>query len=143
MGKRGPQKGTRYAKTLAKRRGRERALQLAEVTEERTILEIARLAFTDRRGVWADDGHLKPLNAWTPDEAACLEGLEVIIKNAEAGDGHTDRVHKVKLTSKMGALDLLARHFGLLKDRLEVSAPAEIVAELLKARVAKVGPPRT
>lgn len=83
------------------------------------MLEIARLALTDRRGVWAD-GRLKPLDEWTVDEAACLEGMEVIIKNAQAGDGHTDTVHKVKLTSKPGALEMLARHFGLLSDKVKV-----------------------
>lgn len=121
MGQRGPQKGTHYAKTKAKRRGRERAIQQAEITAERTMLEIARLAFADRRGVWKIDGSLKPLHEWTPDEAACLEGLEVIKKNAEAGDGHVDVVHKVKLAAKRDALQILAKHFGLVTDKLDVT----------------------
>lgn len=121
--RRNGQKGGRpkgpTARTLAKRRGQARALQLAEVTAERTMLEIARLALTDRRGIWKD-GKLKPLTEWTPDEAALLEGLEVIIKNAEAGDGHTDTVHKVRLATKLNALDILAKHFGLYSNKLEV-----------------------
>lgn len=130
------------ARTLAKQRGRAKALAQAEITAARTILEVGRVAFTDRRGVW-NGGRLKALDDWSVDEGACLEGLEVIIKNAQAGDGHTDTIHKIKLTSKMGALEVLARHFGLLNDKLEVTAPAEIVAELLKARVARVDAPQT
>jgi hypothetical protein len=121
VGKRGPKKGSVYAKTEAKRRGRARAIKLAEVTAERTMLELARIAFADRRRVWNANGTLKPLNQWTADEAACLEGLEVIKKNAEAGDGHIDVVHKVKLATKRDALNLLAKHFGLVTDKVDVT----------------------
>lgn len=117
----GRPKGRLAPKTIAKLRGQAKALQQAEITAERTMLEIARLAFTDRRGVWSEGGTLKPLSAWTADEAACLEGLEVIIKNAEAGDGHTDRVHKVRLATKTAALDLLAKHFGLVNNKVDVT----------------------
>lgn len=100
--------------------GQERILKQADITAERTILELGRLAFSDRRGVWVD-GKLKPLKDWTTDEAACLEGFEVIVKNAAAGDGHMDLVHKVKLTGKLGALEVLAKHFGLLVNRVDVT----------------------
>jgi len=124
MGKRGPQKGTRYRKTIAKRRGIARGLKLAEITAERTILELGRLAFADRSGVWGiKDGkrYLKPFEEWTPEQAACLEGFEIIVKNAAAGDGHTDTVHKVRLATKAHALEALAKHFALLTTKVEVS----------------------
>lgn len=121
-GKRGGRpKGRLAAKTIAKRRGYERALTNADITAERVMLELARLATTDRRGVWDADGRLKPLDEWTPEQGACLEGLEVIIKNAEAGDGHVDKIHKVKLATKHSALELLAKHFGLVKDKVDVT----------------------
>lgn len=93
---------------------------MVEVTAERTMLEIAKLAFADRRAVWDDDGRLKPFSKWGPDEAALLEGFEVIIKNAQAGDGQTDTVHKVKLATKLGALEILAKHFGIMTDKVKV-----------------------
>lgn len=85
------------------------------------MLELGRLAFADRRSVWTEDGHLKPFHEWTADEAALLEGFEVIVKNAEAGDGHVDRVHKVRLATKQHALEVLAKHFGLMTNKIEVT----------------------
>lgn len=102
------------------------------------MLEIGRLAFTDRRGPWRD-GHLKPLDEWTDDEAACLEGLEVVIKNAEAGDGHTDTVHKVRLAKKDAALNLLARHFGLVSDKLKLEGKVTL-EQLIVASIEATGP---
>lgn len=112
-------------RTLAKRRGEARALEAAEITAERVILELARLAFADRRGIWEGD-RLKPIAAWTADEAALLEGFEAVVKNAEAGDGHTDRVHKVKLATKHHALELLAKHFGLVTEKVKISGSLKL-----------------
>ena len=39
--------------------------------------------------------------------------MEVIIKNAEAGDGVTDRIHKIRVVDQVKPLELLAKHFGL------------------------------
>jgi hypothetical protein len=63
--------------------------------------------------------------------------MEVIItRNAKARDGHT--VHKFKLWDKTRALEALAKHFGLVKDRLEVSGWDKLSAQLNHARA--VGP---
>lgn len=126
------------ARTQAKQRGRERALRNVDITAERVMLELARLAFTDRRGPWRD-GHLKPLDEWTADEAACLEGFEVIVKNAQAGDGHTDTVHKAKLATKDNALNLLARHFGLVSDKLKLEGKVTL-EQLIVASLDPPGP---
>ncbi len=82
------------------------------VERDRVLQEVARVALTDRRGMWRN-GQLKPFDEWTPDEAALLEGFEVIVKNARAGDGHQDTVHKVTLAKKLPALELLCNYLGL------------------------------
>jgi hypothetical protein len=87
-------------KTLARLEGEQRALQQAEITAERTMLEIGRVAFVDRSTVWKA-GQLLPFEQWPADALALLEGFEVVIKNAAAGDGHTDTVHKVHLAKKL------------------------------------------
>lgn len=93
------------------------------------MLEIGRVAFTDRRGCVQ-----KPIDEWNADEAALLEGFEVIIKNAAAGDGHTDTVHKVHLAKKGGALELLAKHFGIAKERIELSGEVSFAEKIARAR---------
>ena len=63
----------------------------------------------------------------------------MIIKNARAGDGqHTDEVHKFRLWDKTRALEALAKHFGLVTERLEVSGWDKLSARLNHART--VGP---
>lgn len=99
------------------------------------MLEIARLAFADRTSLWKD-GKLLPIEQWPSDAAALLEGFEVVIKNAAAGDGHTDTVHKVHLAKKLGALELLAKHFGLVTEKVDigVSEPLLAVLDTIKLR---------
>lgn len=117
----GRKRGQSTAPVLARRAGRAKALHRLEITAERTMLEIGRVAFVDRRGIL-----LKPLAEWTSDEGALLEGFEIVVKNAAAGDGHTDTVHKVHLAKKLGALELLAKHFALLTERIEHSGGIDI-----------------
>jgi len=53
-----------------------------------------------------------------------------------AGDGHTDTIHKMKFWPKVHALDLLAKHFALLVEKVDVTmheANAR-VARLVAAR---------
>lgn len=96
-------------------------LTAANITAERVLQEIGRLAFSDVRALFDTNGKLKPLHTLTAEEAACIAGLEVIVKNAEAGDGHMDTVHKVKVWDKSKNLEMLAKHFALLTEKIEHS----------------------
>lgn len=125
----GIRKGTKHPKTLARERGHAKALRMQEITAERTMMEIGRLAFANRADMWRD-GRLLPFDQWPRDSLALLEGFEVVIKNAAAGDGHTDTVHKVHLAKKLGALDLLAKHFGLVTEKVEMSLSEPLLAKL-------------
>jgi hypothetical protein len=129
-GKRGGRpKGRRSRKTLAREAGEARALRLLDITAERTFLELGRIAFANRAAMWRD-GKLLPFDEWPPDALALLEGFEAVIKNAAAGDGHMDLIHKVHLAKKQGALEVLAKYFGYMRERLDVSGTLTIVHEL-------------
>lgn len=110
--------------------GKARQLGKAEVTAVRVIEELRRLATVDLRGYFDADGNLKPIHTLTEDQGAALSGLEVILKNAKAGDGIVDTVHKIKIFDKVRALELLAKHFQLLTDVHEVRGGSleEIIA---------------
>jgi hypothetical protein len=43
-------------------------------------------------------------------------------------------VHKVRLAKKLGALEILAKHFGLLTERHDVSFDEKFVALLDRAK---------
>lgn len=107
--------------------GKAKQLDTADLTAVRVLEELRRLAFCDMRGFFTEAGNLKPVNEMTPEQGSALAGMEVIIKNAEAGDGVTDRIHKFKVWDKSRALEMLAKHFGLLTEKVEHSGGLEIV----------------
>jgi phage terminase small subunit len=119
-------------------KGTARHLASCELSAARVLEELRRLAFVDVTGVWDDAGNLKPFSAWSEEQKAALAGFEAIIKNAAAGDGHTDTVHKVRLHDKLKALDLLARHFKLLHDQVSIEGDWEKFAARLASAKARI-----
>jgi phage terminase small subunit len=91
-------------------------LEECNVTALDVKRRLALLGFQDIRTLFDQAGNLRPLHELTADEAAVIAGMEIIIKNAQAGDGVTDRVHKVRLVDQVKPLEMLAKHFGLLED---------------------------
>jgi phage terminase small subunit len=108
----------------------------AGLTAVRVLEELRRLALVNVRDYFHADGRAKHPAELTEVEGACLASFEVLIKNVSAADGHTDTIHKFKLWDKVRALELLAKHFALLVEKIEikdVSADAR-VARLVAAR---------
>ena len=99
-------------------------LERAELTADRVIEELRRLALVDARSFFDDHGNIKPVSELTAEQGAALASFEVLIKNAEAGDRKQDVVHKLKLWDKVRALELLAKYFKLLVDRVQVEEPS-------------------
>lgn len=100
--------------------GKAKQLAHADLSAARVLEEMRRLAFLDTRSFFYDDGNLKPMSELSEEQGAALAGVEVIIKNAKAGDGVTDEIHKIKLWDKPRTLEMLAKHFGLLKETVDV-----------------------
>jgi phage terminase small subunit len=114
--------------------GKAKQLDRAELTAARVLQELGRVAFVNGRDYWTAAGDAKHPKELTVEEGACLAGFEVLIKNAKAGDGVTDTVHKFKLWDKVHALEILAKHFKLLVERVEVTDAGDRVARLVAAR---------
>lgn len=89
----------------------------------------------------SDDGGLYfDFTEATPDELARLE--EVVTETYVIGRGDSAKQvlkTKIKLSNRLAALDKLARHLGLFKDRLELDASDELVQRLAAARK-RIGP---
>ena len=96
-------------------------LKKLEITQERVLSEIAKIAFSDPRSVmsWDADGvYLKASEELTDDEAAIVS--EVTFKVTKDGQ-HVG----LKLNDKQAALDKLARHLGIYKDGLTIGGDKE------------------
>lgn len=86
-----------------------------EITQDRVLLEAARLALFDPRKLFNDDGSPKGITELDDDTAAALAGIEVVEQFEGSGK---DRVFvgylkKYRIADKNSALEKLFRHHGL------------------------------
>ncbi len=92
----------------------EKAQAISGLTVERTLQEVARLAYFDPRQLLRDDGSLKPINELDADTAAAIASLEQ--DDITEGEGDLQKTigtaRKVKLHSKTAALEMAMRHLG-------------------------------
>ena len=93
-----------------------RRLKRLQTTQDDIFNELKRIAFSDMRKVAAWNGStvvLKNSEELEEDDAACVESVSQV----ETKDGGS---LSIKLHSKTKALELLARHAGMLNDKLNV-----------------------
>jgi phage terminase small subunit len=100
----------------------------ADITVERVLEELRRVAFSDMREIasWggSDGVRLLKSDMLTDEAAACIaEVVDHTKSRVELGGGDKaavaeilDRQVRVKLHDKMAALTLLAKHLGLLTE---------------------------
>jgi phage terminase small subunit len=95
----------------------ERAAEKAEITIERVLKEIARLAFGDVRKLYDDAGNLKPIHELDDEAAALLAGIETeqIYEGRGKEREHVGTLKKVKLRSKERALEMCMAFLGMHK----------------------------
>ena len=84
-----------------------------ELSAERTMREIARLAYFDPRKLFDKDGRPLSLNELDDDTAAAIAGVEVVtVGNIDMGFGE---VRKIKISDKNAALEKAAKILGLFE----------------------------
>ena len=64
-----------------------------------------------------------------------IGGFEVVIRNATAGDRHTETVVKVRPTDRAKYVQMAAQHFALLTDVVRIEHDAERIQLLYAGRV--------
>lgn len=101
--------------------------QRTEITADRVLQELARLAFFDPRKFFRRDGSLIPVTELDDDTARAVAGIEATRKpvaHSADGDEEADPAElvKIKLADKRASLELLGKHLGLFTDRLKVDA---------------------
>ena len=115
-----------------------------EITQDRVLQELARIAFFDLRKLYGADGSLKPVTELDDDAAAVLAGLEVIEMAGGAQIGGEEGVKhvpmytkKAKIPDKVAALGLAMRHLGMLKDKTELTLAVSLADELAALNAAQ------
>lgn len=107
-----------------------------EITADRVLTEIGKVAFSDIRKLFNDDGRLKHITMLDDDTAAFVSSVEIDTKRIRSGENtefEAESTLKIKMWDKLAALDKLGRHLKLFTDKIEHSASGDL-AELLAAR---------
>jgi phage terminase small subunit len=95
---------------------RSERLRKIGVHADRALTEIARVAFSDLRKLYNEDGSLMLPHEWPEEAAGAVAGVEVVEEFEGKG---TDRklisyTKKVRTYDKVRALELLSKHLGII-----------------------------
>jgi phage terminase small subunit len=95
---------------------RSERLRKIGVRADRVLTEIARVAFSDLRKLYKEDGSLKLPGEWSDEAAAAVAGVEVFEEFSGRGEDRTLIGHtkKVRSYDKVKALELLSKHLGII-----------------------------
>ena len=99
-----------------------------EITAERVLGEIAKLAFFNRADVQDEDGNTLPLNEWSRDQLAALQ--EVTESTIIVGKRRSVTTTKTKVADKKASLELLGRHLKLFTDKIDLNADVSVTFNL-------------
>ena len=96
------------------------------VDPDRALAEAASISYSDVSRLFDDKGNLLPIRQWPKSMHRAVASVEVAKRNLEAGDDRTDDIVKIRLWDKTKALEMLFKHLGLQKERIEHSGGIEI-----------------
>ena len=102
-----------------------------EITQDRVLKELAKIAFGDIRKLYTDNGALRNIVDLEDDIAGAISSLETLEKYEGYGEDR-ERIgdtQKVKMLDKTKALELLGRHLGIFNDKLNVNVKEKEVQE--------------
>jgi hypothetical protein len=116
-----------------------------KLTKERIEEEIRRIAFldparlffgTDERGrIRVKQRYsLREIADMPVEVRACIASIKVKTENLEAGDGTQDETVEIRLWPKVQALELAARAFGMLRDKVDLNVTGDLAAQIAEGR---------
>ena len=114
----------------AVREAREKLSERTEITQDWVLQRWAAIADVDKRAFFDDAGRLRPVSEWTREMVLAVDGLDVTETEGEI----TAKVSKLKLSSSKAALDSIARHLGMFKDKVEVSVDETLAERIARAK---------
>ena len=106
-----------------------------EITADRVLIELGRLAFLDIRKAFNADGSLKPIHELDDDTAAAIAGIEV--SETHGGDSAAGTLKKIKLSDKRASLELCGRHLQMFVDRVAMTIE-QVPDEEIDGRIAEL-----
>jgi len=121
---------------------RSKIAEKLEISTEKVLLEMARIAFYRVPDLFKDDGSIKDIKDIDENISAAIHGIKmghVIIKNPSGEDEVKTYIKSVKFQPKDRALENLAKHLGLFekdnkqKGEADQAAREQFMADLFGA----------
>ena len=109
--------------------GLDRRAQRVHITQDMVLKEYARLAFFDPRKLFNEDGSSKDITELDDDTAAAIAGFHIVEtcdKRPQCA-GVTRYIRKYRFADKKGALDSIAKHLGMLSERVSFEGAIPVV----------------
>jgi len=96
---------------------RAKRLQKEDITQDRVVLEVARIGFLDPRKLLDSKGKLLELGEMDDDLVACIREIDVRYEDGVDEDGNPTKVKlvNIKLWDKLAALNMLMKYMGLFE----------------------------
>jgi hypothetical protein len=89
---------------------------------ERVLSEVGCIAFVRAGDLYDEQGRMLPIKQLPAHVQAAVAQQETLRGNLDQGDGRSDRLVRVRFVDKARMLEMLAKHHGLLKERVNVAA---------------------
>ena len=106
------------------------------ITQDMVIKELSKVAFSDIRKLYTDKGNLKFMKDLDDDIAGAISGIETLEEYEGYGENREKigDTKKVKLLDKTKALELLGKHLGMFKEKINLGQdePFEINISIKK-----------
>jgi phage terminase small subunit len=120
-------RNAKVAQRIAPKHGQR--LEKLEISADRVVAEIGRIAFFDPRKLFNEDGSPRDIKDLDDDTASAVAGLEVVelFDGSEGDQKHvTGLMKKIKLADKLKALELAGRYLKLFTDKVEHSGTVSL-----------------
>lgn len=101
------------------------ALDYLQVDVNEYLEQLDAICRFDLADCYDKDGRLLSIHKMPKKARMALAGMEVVMKNAKAGDGKIDEVLKIRPTSKIEALVAMLKVRGQLVNRSEKGKPGD------------------
>lgn len=110
----------------------------AAVTQDRVVMELARIAFADIRNVMTWDGQrttFKASNELDDDAARTIASVKERTTRTEDREGKAVtylETRELKLYDKLKALEMLGRHLGMFNDKLQIDVLTQEARQIVE-----------
>ena len=97
-------------------------IEKAEITVDKVLNEIGKIAFFNIQSIYNEDGSLKKIHELPPEIAAAISSVEIIEKNGGIGadsEHALEQIKKIKMHDKSKNLENLGRYLAMFTDKIE------------------------